>query len=226
MKIRLSLAAGVLLIGALVGVAPTAAQAAPTAANVAVPSLCHPGTPGNAPATTSFYDPGKPYLGPDPLPTAAPVGPLLIGYHRFGALTEARFEGKYRTGTGWIYPPNDGFLTIAGHVVRYDERLLPGTEVDRFGYSGGAYLAPEHTLFIQRALPPQNLTSPGQTPQSNYHVYCVLKSFDVDAGPIAPWFEQIGLGLQYKLDAALVPGSPSTLSVTWLLSNGYLTEEA
>jgi hypothetical protein len=208
MKIRFVLAAGVLLVGSLVGVgAPAEAATSP----------CHPGVPANVPATTQFYDPAKTYLGPDPLPTTAPVGPLLLGYRRFGALTEAQFVAKYRTGTGWIYPPDDGFLSVAGHVVRYEQRLSPGTEVDRFGYPGGAFLAPEHTLFIQRALPPQNLTSPGETPLSNYHLYCVLKPVEVDAGPIAPWFEQVGLGLQYKL----VQG----VSVSSLLTNGYLTEE-
>lgn len=211
MKIRYALTAGVLLVGTLIGVSPAAASAAT--------SLCRPGTPTTVPATTHYYDQAKTYLGPDPIPTAAPVGPLMFGYHRFGALTEAQFEAKYRSGTGWIYPPNDGFLTVAGHVVRYEQQLTPGTEIDRFGYPGGAFLAPDHTLFIQRALPPQNLNSPGETPLSNYHLYCVLKPFDVDAGPIAPWFEQIGLGLQYKL----VQGTNG--SVSSLLTNGYLVEE-
>ena len=40
-------------------------------------------------------------------------------------------------------------------------------------------------------------------------------------GPIAPWFEQPGGGLQQKLDRALVPGD-GALNVAWLLSNGYL----
>lgn len=45
----------------------------------------------------------------------------------------------------------------------------------------------------------------GRTPQSNYHLYCVLRPFTVDAGPIAPWFEQRGLGLQYKLEPQYLP---------------------
>lgn len=211
MKIRYALVAGALLVGTLVGVSPATADAAT--------SPCRPGTPSTVPATTRYYDQAKTYLGPDPFPTAAPVGPLLLGYHRFGTLTEAQFEARYRSATGWIYPPHDGFLTVAGHVVEYDQKLAPGTEVDRFGYPGGAYLAPEHTLFIQRALPPQSLNSPGEAPLANYHLYCVLKPFDVEAGPIAPWFGQVGLGLQYKL----VPGENG--SVSSLLANGYLVEE-
>lgn len=31
----------------------------------------------------------------------------------------------------------------------------------------------------------------------NYHVYEVTKEFDVTLGPIAPWFEQPGLGTQF-----------------------------
>ena len=53
----------------------------------------------------------------------------------------------------------------------------------------------------------------------------MIKAFPVDAGPIAPWFEQLGLGIQYKLDASLLPQAGTGLSVTWLLTNGYLVEE-
>src|SRR2546421_722811 len=69
--------------------------------------------------------------------------------------------------------------------------------------------------------PPQSLD--GNPPAScNYHDYRVLKPLPVDAGPIAPWFAQPGYGLQYQLDAALVPGAPERLNVLWLVDNGYL----
>jgi len=208
----------------LAAAAPAAAHAAPTAPAARTgASPCTPGTPDTAPATTAFYDPAQPAMGPAVLPRSAPVRPLLLGYHRFGALSEAQFIAKYRTGAGWIYPPSDGFLTIGGFVLRDELTLKPGRRVDRFGYPGGAYLAPLHTLFLRRALPPQNLTTPAGTPQSNYHVYCVLKAFDVDGGPIAPWFEQLGLGLQYKISH--VPVGDAAPSVSWLITNGYLVEE-
>lgn len=53
----------------------------------------------------------------------------------------------------------------------------------------------------------------------------MLTPFTVDAGPIAPWFEQTGLGVQYKLEARYLPEAGTTLNVTWLLTNGYLVEE-
>ncbi len=56
----------------------------------------------------------------------------------------------------------------------------------------------------------------------DYHEYQVIKTFTVDAGPIAPWFGQPGHGLQFQLDPTLIPGAPSTINVGWLVSNGYM----
>lgn len=41
-------------------------------------------------------------------------------------------------------------------------------------------------------------------------------------GPIAPWFDQPGLGWQYQLDGTLIPGAPAQINVGWLITNGYL----
>ncbi|MFG1796754.1 TNT domain-containing protein [Nocardia sp. NPDC049149] len=210
------LAALLLLVGP-----PLPAQAQPGSGQ----SMCTPGTPDTAPATTSFYDPNRPYLGPDPLPRTPPVGPLLIGYQRFESLSAEDFVAKYRNGSGWIYPPADGFLMLGGHAIRYAQALWPGQRIDRFGFPGGRFLAPAGDRFAARALPPQNLNTPQGTSQSNYHLYCVLKPFMVDAGPIAPWFEQPGGGTQFMLQATYLPDAGSALSVTWLLQNGYLVEE-
>jgi hypothetical protein len=221
MKIR-SLGTALVTSVLLVSAVPTLALATPAAASR---SACHPGTPATAPATTQFYDPLQPAMGPDPLPGQPPVSRLLIGYRRFGTLSETGFIAKYRSVTGWSYPPADGFLTVHGHVLRFEQLLRPGQRIDRFGYPGGRYLSPARTLFPQRALPPENLTTPASAPSSNYHVYCVLTAFDVDAGPIAPWFEQPGLGVQYKLEARYLPDAGTGLTVTWLLTHGYLVEE-
>ncbi|GAA5057807.1 TNT domain-containing protein [Nocardia callitridis] len=184
-----------------------------------------PGTPDNATATTDFYDPDRQFLGPQPLPSDPPVGPLLGGYERFGQLTEDSFVAEYRSGDGWIYPPADGFEIENGQPIKHAEELPAGKRIDRFGYSGGRYLAPIGDSFQQRALPPQNLNTPSGTPQSNYHVYCVAKAFSVDAGPIAAWFAQPGGGTQYKLDESYLPDAGAALSVTWLIQNGFLVEE-
>lgn len=223
MRIRSVLVAGILLAGPVV--AAPAASAAPSAPAGAAASPCRPGTPDVAPPTTEFFDAARPELGPAVLPATPPVRPLLFFYRRFGGLTPDAFTAKYRSGGSWVYPPADGFLVIGGRQVRYRQKLAAGTRIDRFGYSGGSYLSPARTLFAQRALPPQNLTTPVGTPQSNYHLYCVLAAFDVDAGLIAPWFEQPGFGLQFKLDPGYVPGAGATISVNWLIQNGYLVEE-
>ncbi|MEV4624721.1 glycohydrolase toxin TNT-related protein [Micromonospora sp. NPDC049523] len=220
MKIR-TFASAALVAVLLVNAPPLPAYAGTAPAG----SACRPGTPDQAPPTQQFHDPARPELGPAALPQDRPVGPLLFGYRRFGGLGEPEFVAKYRSGGSWIYPPADGFLVVHGEPVRFEQTLWAGSRVDRFGYPGGAYLAPARTLFLQRALPPQNLNTPTGTPASNYHLYCVLRAFRVDSGPIAPWFEQLGLGLQYKLEARHVPGAPAPLSVNWLLQNGYLVEE-
>jgi hypothetical protein len=201
-----------------------AGTAAPAQAHVGARS-CTAGTPSNAPPTVEYYDPDHPEFGPLHLPLRKPVGPLLVGYHRFGTMTEEEFAATYRSGSSWIYPPDNGFLLLHGHPVEYTQTLRAGTEIDRFGYPGGSFLSPTGTRFGMRALPPQNLNTPVDTPEANYHEYCVLKAFPVDAGPIAPWFAQPGLGTQYMLDASLIPASGGAISVTWLLSNGYLVEE-
>jgi hypothetical protein len=185
---------------------------------------CHTGTPADA-APTRRYFRDKAYLGPQPLPHHRPVGALLHGYWRLGGMTEATFQARYRDGDQWVYPPDDGFVVRDGRPVEHRETLLPGEHIDRFGYPGGAYLAPTGTPFAQRAMRPQNLDTPNGTPGSNYHEYCVVRPFDVAAGPIAAWFGQPGHGRQFKLDPAYVPAAGGTLSVTWLLGNHYLTEE-
>lgn len=219
MRVR-SLVLGAVLVAVPVSVAPAAAAAPSTVAA----SPCAPETPPVAPPTTDFFDAARPELGPAALPSTPPVGPLMFFYRRFGSLTADQFTAKYRSGGSWVYPPADGFLLIGGQPVRYRQKLTAGSRIDRFGYPGGAYLAPAKTLFRQRALPPQNLTTPVGTPQSNYHLYCVLVPFDVDAGLIAPWFEQPGLGLQYKLETSYLP-TGAMPSVSWLIAHGYLVEE-
>ncbi|KAM7216917.1 Protein of unknown function (DUF4237) domain containing protein [Rhypophila decipiens] len=71
---------------------------------------------------------------------------------------------------------------------------------------------------MERALPPNNLDTPQDKPQVpyNYHLYSVAIAFDVEAGPIALWFEQPGQGVQYHL--------PENKRVQDLVDSGYLVE--
>ncbi|NUR61497.1 MAG: TNT domain-containing protein [Catenulispora sp.] len=167
-------------------------------------------------------------LGPADLPSIGRVGFELIGYRRTGGLSDADFLAKYYDPAanggagGWIYPPKNGYvLTPGGTPIEWHQTLLPGQDIDRFGSEYGSFLAPEYLPYANRAIPPQSLDSnPAAT--CNYHDYRVLKPFQVDAGPIAAWFAQPGGGLQYQLDATLVPGAPAQINVMWLVNNGYL----
>ncbi|SBT50304.1 TNT domain-containing protein [Micromonospora auratinigra] len=198
-------------------------------------SLCSPDQPPTAPQTTQFYD-NNVLLGPLNLPTASPVGPLLAGYQRFGAQTEAEWLSNYTTGgtpNRLIFPPQDGFaLGPHGEAIKTRQTMLPGYRLDRFGFPGGAFLAPLGTPFSSRSLAPQSLntppTPPATTPAAplaNYHTYCVLKPFDVDSGPIAPWFAQPGMGTQFKLNQAYFPQATMPVTVQWLLDHHFLAEE-
>lgn len=46
----------------------------------------------------------------------------------------------------------------------------------------------------------------------NYHVYNVIKPFEVISGPIAGWFEQPGQGVQYEMSS----------NVLTLVAEGFL----
>ncbi|GAB2929499.1 hypothetical protein GCM10027280_16270 [Micromonospora polyrhachis] len=191
-------------------------------------SGCRPGTPAPA-APTGRYHGDRAIFGPAELPATAPVGDLLRNYRRFGALDQASFLEQYGNAAkdGWVYPPALGFVVLPdGRPVKFAFELQPGHRIDRFGFPGGSFLAPVGTPYARRALPPQSLNTPSQAPLANYHVYCVVKPFTVDAGPIAPWFAQPGFGIQFKLEQKYLPEAGPALNVTWLLANGYLVEEA
>ncbi|MFC1430708.1 TNT domain-containing protein [Streptacidiphilus sp. N1-3] len=216
------IAAGALLLGTALGAG--SAQAAGTAPGAA-PALSS-GTPLDQ-CSAAFHD-NDSRLGPAQLPLLGRVGLELLGYHRSGSLSESALLATYYSPTansgspGWIYPPDNGYLlTPGGRPIETTQTLRPGTDIDRYGSEYGSFLAPEGLPYAARSIPPSSLDS---TPAAscNYRDYRVLKPFTVDAGPIAPWFGQPGLGWQYQLDAALVPGAPTPLNVLWLVNNGYL----
>ncbi|MFD9129573.1 TNT domain-containing protein [Kitasatospora sp. NPDC059571] len=221
MRLRLLLAP-IVAAAALVGPAVPAASAAP-AATAPAPARTTPATECSA----AFHD-GDPRLGPEDLPTAGPVGRELFGYRRTGGLGEQQFLATYYGPTansgspGWIYPPADGYVRRPdGTPIEFTATLVPGQDIDRYGSEYGSFLAPEGLPYASRSIPPQSLDG---TPAAgcNYHDYRVLKPFAVHSGPIAPWFAQPGLGLQYQLDGALVSGAPTKINVMWLVDNGYL----
>jgi hypothetical protein len=98
------------------------------------------------------------------------------------------------------WPPNRGFQ---GAPVA--EELGTGTRVDRYGYEGGTFLSPEGTPHEMRSLAPGTTSKP-------YNIYEVAKPIEVQSGTVAPWFGQIGQGIQYELP----------MPVSEAIANGYL----
>jgi hypothetical protein len=202
------------------------------------------GQPPTAPATTDFFDNNK-NLGPKILPTDGPVAKLLPAYKRFGAFgsdgdknveadwTRTFIDPAADPNKPWKWPPiSAGFDTKAGPPLgtpnEKNRKLTVGQQLDRFGDPDGRYLSPRGAIpipFGLRALPPSSLNTPAGAPQSNYHVYCVVQEFAVDAGPIYGWFAQPGNGVQYFLNADYLPGKP-WLNVQWLIDNKRLIEVA
>jgi hypothetical protein len=86
-----------------------------------------------------------------------------------------------------FYPKNDGFQ---GTPER--QWPMPGDQIDRFGSEYGRFTSPVGTPIPMRALPP------GATDRA-YHIYKVVKPFEVEAGAIAPAFGKVGGGTQYVL---------------------------
>lgn len=203
-------------------------------AAAAVLASLAPGTAAAAPApvpaaaaartgcSDSYLD-GDSRLGPAATPDQGPVALELTGYRRLAGMTPREFIARYwdPATKSWRYPPDSGFLVIAGKPLMSRLTLEPGEPLDRYGSLYGGFLAPAGTSYAARSIPPSSLDdSPGFT--CNYHTYKVLKAFRVEAGPAAPAFGQPGLGLQYQLLTALLPGDPAQADVYWLVGHGYL----
>jgi hypothetical protein len=111
---------------------------------------------------------------------------------------------------GFIYPEEEGFFINGdGDPDRRNGTLAVDTIVDRFGSERGSFLAPYLSPYAERALPPSNLATTDPAFPFNYHIYRVARELPVLEGRIAPWFGQIGRGVQYKTAenvAALVAG--------------------
>ncbi|WP_370115663.1 TNT domain-containing protein [Streptacidiphilus sp. MAP12-33] len=189
-----------------------------------------PTTPDHHPSDvcSAALENGDARLGPAQLPTAGPVGHELRGYQRTGGASTASFLAQFWDPTanggkgGWLYPPQNGYLLKHdGSPIETHQHLGTGQSLDRFGSEYGSFLAPEGAAYSARSIPPQSLVS-SPAAGCNYHAYKVLKPFTVDGGPVAPWFDQPGLGWQYQLDPTLVPGAPAQLNVLWLVQNGFL----
>ncbi|CAD6593207.1 MAG: hypothetical protein ASARMPRED_007159 [Alectoria sarmentosa] len=143
---------------------------------------------------------------------------FVSDYDRFGGQTPGDFLKQWTDEDGYyVYPPQNGFqLNVAGQPILGNMTLQNGTKVDRFGSEYGTYVSAADAPYSQRALPPNNLDAPAGSSQDpyNYHIYTVITSFEVEGGPIAPWFGQPGLGAQFYVGA--------TGNILTLLQEGYL----
>jgi len=67
-----------------------------------------------------------------------------------------------------------------------------------------------------------------QTDDAPYHVYKVLKEFDVEVGPVAPAFGQSGYGTQYRMLGQQVPWNKTEgqdeVRICDYLREGFLVE--
>ncbi|MGV0646328.1 glycohydrolase toxin TNT-related protein [Mycolicibacterium sp. XJ2546] len=150
---------------------------------------------------------------PPPLPLESP---LFDGYDPVPPGPEfTRPDGSL------IYPddslPSKPYA-IPGTVVP-DAQLSAGTELGRFGYPGGTYLAPEGTPFAELSLPPDSAAKP-------YYRYVVddptalPPGWRIEQSQAAPWFHQPGGGTQYRIIAP----DGVTPSVQTLVNWGFLRQ--
>ncbi|MFF7637396.1 TNT domain-containing protein [Kitasatospora sp. NPDC008050] len=182
-----------------------------------------PADTAHADQCSAAFANGDARFGPEQLPASGPLGWQLFGYQRTGGASTSAFLTQYYDSAAgsWRYPPDNGYLVINGQPLELTQPLLPGQDIDRYGSEYGSFLAPEGSSYASRAIPPSSLDG-NPAAGCNYHDYRVVKSFSVHGGPIAPWFNQPGLGWQYQLDGTLIPGAPASVNVGWLVTNGYL----
>ncbi|KAF2817354.1 uncharacterized protein BDZ99DRAFT_493191 [Mytilinidion resinicola] len=164
----------------------------------------------NSTDNSTLYICGDPRLGPVSLPTALPLASLAgsaSSYHRFGGMCPGDFLARYTDPTTgfFVYPILNGFHTSTiGAPIAANMTLQRGTLLDRFGSERGNFMSPAGSPYAQRSLPPSNLdAAPGAEFPWNYHVYEVEVPFVVLAGPIAPWFGQVGLGVQFQMEKSV-----------------------
>ncbi|MCI8589400.1 MAG: glycohydrolase toxin TNT-related protein [Clostridiales bacterium] len=98
---------------------------------------------------------------------------------------------KASTALQTYYPPNDGFSGAVQKIT-----LEAGTLIQRTGDLVGRYIAPAGTPTQMLSLPYDKIGQPTTILQ-------LQQSVEVLVGRVAPWFEQIGGGIQYQLGTPL-----------------------
>jgi hypothetical protein len=218
-------------VAAVVAAAARAGFAAADPARAGFPAAASPARPpaasGPGAGCSAAFFHGDRRLGPARLGTSGELGRILRGYRRLGGLPARAFLARFwdpaaRAGKGgWRPAPHPGLPGPAGRQRRIEVRLTPGRWLDRFGPPGGTVLSPYGTPFARRSLPPASLA--GRPPVAcNYYAYRVARAFSVEARRAARWFRQPGGGFRYHLSGRLLPHGPAGITVSWLVTHGYL----
>ncbi|MGL5443026.1 MAG: TNT domain-containing protein, partial [[Mycobacterium] stephanolepidis] len=165
----------------------------------------HPTSPGGS-ASLPTVDQTPPPLHTD--------SPLFDGYHQTPPGPE------FTKPDGSLIYPDDSLPSkpyAVPHTVIDNAEIPKGAVLDRFGYPAGEWLSPEGTPFAERALPPGSAAKP-------YFQYVVddpaklPPGWRIEQSQVAPWFNQPGGGIQYRVIA------PSGVepSVQELINWGFL----
>ena len=119
-----------------------------------------------------------------------------------------KFTKFYDSNGKPIWPGTNGNVHTDGFMNGYSEPFTfeTGDTFDRYGSRNGQFVAPVGTPYSCRSLAPGSYTS-------TYEKYIVKKPFSAYAGFTAPWFNQAGGGIQYKLP----------MSIQELIDAGYIS---
>lgn len=91
-----------------------------------------------------------------------------------------------------IYPPNNGA------IGKEEKTVLPkGTVVSRYGSNRGKYTSPDGTSLGERSLDKKTRYD------NELHRFKLTEEFECIEGVVAPWFDQVGRGIQYKFSKSI-----------------------
>ncbi|KAA9158919.1 DUF4237 domain-containing protein [Amycolatopsis acidicola] len=146
-----------------------------------------------------------------PTPPAEPPEELTERHDPLGGLHERDWDRRFLVGLRdsvpeYAWPPGE-LYPEGGREPGEPEILAVGTQLDRFGNTGGRVFAPQGTLFAKRSLPPTALAS-------GYRRYEVLREVPMWWAVSAGWFAQPGGGIRYR----------SVYSADELVTLGYLAD--
>ncbi len=91
-----------------------------------------------------------------------------------------------------IYPPNNGA------IGKEEKTVLPkGTVISRYGSNRGKYTSPDGTSLGERSLDKKTRYD------NELHRFKLTEEFECIEGVVAPWFDQVGRGIQYKFSKSI-----------------------